>query len=475
MISKSPRRCGRPELGQDSISPRSLDTIQPSPENDKLYRPVDPNAPDILELAASIRKHGLREPLVVTLDGFIVSGHRRYTACRRAGIQVAPVRVEPIRRTDDIDAFVALLREYNRQREKSFDEKLREAIVSVDSQEAHIRLLAHRREQAEVNLEAITISGEKRRARITRAKRPLLDAIKLVRKELKLPVSARKVHYKLVELPEPPLVHASKAGSVYTNDKSSYRALVELLTRARIAGEISFDAISDETRPVTTWAVYSESGAFVSSQISDFLHGYHRDYMQWQPCHIEFLCEKNTAAPVFRPVCGDHCIPMTSGRGFCSLPPRYEMWRRFTESGKERLVVLIASDHDPDGEEIAHSFAGSMRDDFGVEHITAVKVALRHEQVAELNVTPNKLEAKKTSSNYKKFAQNYGNEVYELEALDDETLQQILRDAIDSVIDMGLYNAELAAEAEDVQYIEGVRRAMLDSLEGFGGNMEDRQ
>ena len=67
---------------------------------------------------------------------------------------------------------------------------------------------------------------------------------------------------------------------------------------------------------------------------------------------------------------------MTSGRGFCSLPPRYETAKRYRASGKQKLVLLIVSDFDPDGEEIANSYARSFRDDFDIDDVHAVKVAL---------------------------------------------------------------------------------------------------
>lgn len=59
---------------QPNHSEMRLRDIHPSPENDKLYAPVNPDAPSIIALAKSIRKHGLREPIVVTLDCFILSG-----------------------------------------------------------------------------------------------------------------------------------------------------------------------------------------------------------------------------------------------------------------------------------------------------------------------------------------------------------------------------------------------------------------
>lgn len=122
----------------------SLDTIRPSPENERLYRPVDPEDPEIVALAESIAEHGVVEPIVVTRDHWILSGHRRYAAAHLAGLREVPCRVEPIRRSDDLDRFIRLLREYNRQRTKSLDEQLREEVVSLDPQAAYQSLLEQR-------------------------------------------------------------------------------------------------------------------------------------------------------------------------------------------------------------------------------------------------------------------------------------------------------------------------------------------
>ena len=47
---------------------------------------------------------------------------------------------------------------------------------------------------------------------------------------------------------------------------------------------------------------------------------------------------------------------------------------------------LVLSDFDPEGEDIAHSFARSMRDDFGIDQIELVKVALTDRQVREMGM-----------------------------------------------------------------------------------------
>ena len=98
------------------------------------------------------------------------------------------------------------------------------------------------------------------RCEISRAKQPFLDAILKIMTEWReyWPLSDRRIHYPLLNAP--PLKHAKKPDSVYRNDKASYNALTELLTRARLAGIIPMESISDETRPICVFEVYADPG-----------------------------------------------------------------------------------------------------------------------------------------------------------------------------------------------------------------------
>jgi hypothetical protein len=143
------------------------------------------------------------------------------------------------------------------------------------------------------------------------------------------------------------------------------------------------------------------------------------------------------------------------------------MAQRYRQSGKERLLLLVLSDFDPEGEDIPHSFARSMRDDFGIENIGFVKVALTGEQVQELALRPG-LTAKEGSSRRQRFVQRHGEHVYELEAVQPARLQTILREAIESTLDMDLFRAEQDAEKQDAGYLADVRtkvHAVLGKLE----------
>jgi hypothetical protein len=162
------------------------------------------------------------------------------------------------------------------------------------------------------------------------------------------------------------LKHASKPSSFYRNTKKDYNSLTELLARARLEGRIPWQAISDETRPFIIWDVHPTPERFLKREVNNFLKGYYRDLLQSQPNHIELVGEKLTIQGIIRPICMKYCMPYSIVRGYSSLDPRRKLVQRFRASGKEKLIPLVLSDFDPSGEEIAHSFVRSLRDDFGI-------------------------------------------------------------------------------------------------------------
>jgi len=439
----------------------SISEIKVSGLNDEIYKQVNPNDPAIEDLATSICEHGLLEPLVISEDYFILSGHRRFAAIKLTNMEEIPCEIRQGVYLGNPD-FLRLLREFNRQRVKGVDEIIREQAVdaSESDKQAIAKIIIDRVRRSEISIDAMKIEGTKRRAAITRAKWPFLTAIKTVIQESQdfWPLSDRQVHYMLLN--NPPLIHAKKNESTYRNDRKSYQALCELLTRARLTGLIPWDVIADPTRPMVSWDVFTSVEPFIKKQMSSFMSGYFRNYMQSQPHHLEIIGEKNTIEGIIKPVAMDFCIPYTIGRGYASIQPRHDLLLRYRHSNKKKLVLLILSDHDPDGEEIAQSFARSMRDDFGIEDIHPVKVALNREQVDSLKLVPI-MKAKAGSSNYEKFVSRHGEDVYELEAVAPKVLQDILRNAITSVIDVDTLNQEKEQERDDMLALRRYKEKVL--------------
>ncbi len=348
-------------------------------------------------------------------------------------------------------------------------------MLLIDPEIAHQDLITAREERDRDAPDEIAIYNSKKRSKITDSKHPMLKAAQHAINALRgyWPLTVRQVHYRLLN--DPPLRHKKKANSTYRNDALSYSDLTDLLCRARLNGDIQWNAISDETRPVSGLNKFVDAASFVEQETSWFLQGYRRDLMQSQYDHVELIAEKMTVQSIVRPIAHRYSIPLTIGRGYCSLEPRHQISQRFRASGKDRLILVIVSDLDPDGDGIAESFARSIRDDFGIENVKAYKALLTKEQVTEWKLPPNEMEAKKTSSRYKAYRQKYGSDaVFELEAVEPQKIQSAIAETIESLIDLKAFNQEVAKEKQDAVKLASIKSEVANQLAGcdLGGDDE---
>lgn len=454
---------------QGSLVPMAISMIRVAQENAGLYDNFGAYNQDDQDLAVSIRDDGIREPLVITADHVLLSGHRRLAAAKLLKLETVPVRIlyEQPRYSDLSPADrLKLLRVFNQQRAKTPAEKIREKLLEIDPTAAHAELRQRRAEAKageglpETN---VPIGGTKTRARITTLEF-LAKAKQIIEENRRYwPLTVRRVHYLL--LSDPPRRHDSKPER-YENTQACYKALTNLLARARLTGDVPMEAIEDSTRPIQLNVGWSSMEQFVKQELDNFLRGYRRNLMQGQPHHIEIMLEKNALRTVVEEVALEFCIPMTTGRGHSSLGPRDGIATRFINSGKTQLILLMLTDFDPDGEEIAAAFARSLRDDFGITKIRAIKVALTAEDIVEYDL-PSDLDAKVSSPNYKKFlARHKTTRVVELDAAPVPLLQTKLREAIRRAIDIDAFNAQIELEKKDAAHLQATRQTVLEAING---------
>src|SRR5262245_8899862 len=148
-LGHAPIQSDPTELGHVPIQTISLAMIKPSPENDLLYPPPRADDPDMIALAQSIGGDlGVQEPLLLTRDHYIVSGHRRFFAAGLAGLSVVPCRFTDYCRAEmSQNEFLVLLREHNRQRVKTIDTVAKEEALDINPEDAHQLLLEDRRKR----------------------------------------------------------------------------------------------------------------------------------------------------------------------------------------------------------------------------------------------------------------------------------------------------------------------------------------
>jgi hypothetical protein len=454
---------------------KRLSAIRMSPENREIYRLVDPEDPEVLKLAESIRTEGLHEPLIVTEDGYIVSGHRRFMALCIIHQVVVPCRVLPVRRDAmSHDDYLALLRDHNRQRYKDVAEQVREELIDVNRDDAHQALREWRDKSiysdGDNEVEALLIEGHKHRCEISTQKtdhvKHVLQVVNTDRKDY-WPLSVRAVHYALLNYS---FMRNIPREIPYKNDTESYQATSDLITRMRLNGDLPWHAFDDGTRPIKEFRAFDSVRQYVRQEIRSLFTGYWRNLLQTQPCHVEVVCEKNTIYHMVLKVTSQYQIPTSSGRGFNSIDPWHELYLRFHRSRKKRLIVIILSDYDPEGEMIPQVAGHTLRDDFHLSQrqFDIIKAGVTREQIED-NDLPAGNFAKESSSNYEWFVdRNDGDDsVYELEALEPDVMLEALQNTINGVIDLDLFNAEVDIERDEAAYIEAARKTAMEALKGL--------
>jgi DNA modification methylase len=125
----------------------SLLDLIPHELNDKLYATSSPDD----ELVSSIAKHGLLEPVVVSIDKKIISGHRRIRALEILKIATVKVRVLPPLQPHELEEQLI---EHNRYRQKTASELVREV--------RHLQAILGKGQGSRTDLTSAKVDGSKR-------------------------------------------------------------------------------------------------------------------------------------------------------------------------------------------------------------------------------------------------------------------------------------------------------------------------
>ena len=456
--------------------------IRPSPENGEIYGPTTyDNDPALRFLVRSIKRLGLEEPLIVTQDKFVLSGHRRLFAVQELGWLKVPIRFASVSRADATD-YHRLLSEYNPQRIKSVATTLSESLLRTeeDSHDGH-SWADYRKAKNYPNIKVMQVAGKKSAEEVGPRQQEFLAAAQKVIDSLSAywPLSVRQVHYKLLN--NPPLTQTTKKKSErwrYKNNLACYSKLSSLLVSARYHADVSWEAIDDATRESKTYQHYANPAGFIENEVKFFLTGYQRNRMEGQPNHIELIVEKNTLLNIVSDIAENFHIPITALRGYGGP----SLWREIEERwratvanhagpNEPKCILIIVSDHDPEGLNLADDAVRSLRDNHGLD-VIAIRPAVTLGQVRRYNLTSNP--AKESSTRFKQYVKRTGTKLcWECEALEPDVLRQCVHDAILKVVDVDQLNAVQEREAQEKQDIAAMRVKLGATLQHLvaGGDL----
>lgn len=226
-----------------------------------------------------------------------------------------------------------------------------------------------------------------------------------------------------------------------TNQERSYKALGGLVSDARLAGLIDWDAIEDRVRVPRI----PQEFANLKDLVDVALQSYRLPRWAGQEKYVELWVEKDALSGVLAPMARRFHVTMMVNRGYSSQSAMYESSRRFDEHRDQECVLLYLGDHDPSGEDMVRDIQSRL--DMFQTNVSVRKIALTMEQVKQYNPPPNP--AKMTDSRALGYVAEHGNQSWEVDAIPPDALHRIIEKAILACVDLDLMEEVKAREEID--------------------------
>lgn len=236
-------------------------------------------------------------------------------------------------------------------------------------------------------------------------------------------LTLRQVYYQLV------------ARGFIPNNERSYKNVGNLISEARLAGLIDWNAIVDRTRHLRKNTHWNSPKDILQAAANQ----YEIDKRATQGIYIEVWVEKDALISIVEDVCSKLDVPCFSCRGYVSQSEMYEAARRIknqlNNEGKYEAFIIHLGDHDPSGIDMTRDIQERM-DLFGAD-VRVDRIALTWEQIELYNPPTNP--TKLTDSRATGYIEKYGYDCWELDALEPRVIEQLIIDSVTNLTDIDLY------------------------------------
>lgn len=252
------------------------------------------------------------------------------------------------------------------------------------------------------------------------------------------------------------------ARDLIPNTEKSYDSLGALISDARLAGLIDWNVIHDRTRNLRSNNHWGSPGSIVEACASQ----YKIDRWATQPYRPEIWIEKDALVGVLEAVCERLDVPYFSCRGYTS---QSEMWRAGQrllrhKRADQTPIIFHFGDHDPSGIDMSRDIRDRL-EMFTGGQVRFVRVALNMSQIEELNPPPNP--AKVTDSRFLDYQAKYGDQSWELDALEPTAIVELVEQSINSILEADPWRQAESREASERGQLERVSSNWDDVLRGL--------
>jgi hypothetical protein len=262
-------------------------------------------------------------------------------------------------------------------------------------------------------------------------------------------LTLRQLYYQLV------------ARDKLANRQTEYKRLGSVVNDGRLAGLIDWLAIEDRTRNLRQLPHWEDPAKLIQICSEQF----RTDVWADQKHRIEVWIEKDALLGVIEGVCEELDVPFFSCRGYTS---QSEMWSaamrlyRYVKAG-QTPVILHFGDHDPSGKDMTRDIRERLELFMGGVEIK--RLALNMDQVERYSPPPNP--AKTTDSRYAGYIAEFGEDSWELDALEPAVIADLIRKAVESLTEGALMKRSKEADRQHRKNIGLVAERWYDVLDGL--------
>jgi hypothetical protein len=276
---------------------------------------------------------------------------------------------------------------------------------------------------------------------MARASLDLIEKMSVIAEEAQ-PITGRGVGYKLFT-----------AGLIPSMATSDMARVYRLLKEARERDLIPWGYIVDETRALEKVATWDNPEEYVEC----VSRSYRRDFWKLQPVRVEVWSEKGTVRGLLDPVLDRYGVGFRVMHGFSGATTVHDVAE--DDDGRD-LIVLYVGDYDPSGLCMSEHDLPNRLEKYDGDHVVLKRIALCREHLTGLPSFP--ASDKKKDPRYRWFVDNYGTRCWELDALDPNTLRDIVREAIETEIEPDTWDRCAKIERAERESL----RSVLDSWKG---------
>lgn len=233
------------------------------------------------------------------------------------------------------------------------------------------------------------------------------------------------------------------------NSGRMYNQIQGALNTGRIQGLVSWTALEDRGRNLIGLQHYDSPADVLAAARRSYRRDLWAD-QQWRP---EVWIEKEALVGVIGGICNRLRVDFFACKGYNSQSEQWRAGRRFASYVQkgQRPIVFHLGDHDPSGIDMTRDNRERLSMFAGVP-VTVQRLALNMPQVEELKPPPNP--AKITDSRAADYIARFGDESWELDALDPVYIERLIENAVLKLRDPERWEDALAREVNDLQRLE---------------------